>query len=136
MRHQFDPIKTTKTSEVYRDPLVHQQRDDYLGSVNPVGSRTCDDACRDDDACDEGNRFAEALFFDDRRQHRLTIEAARIRNTFGPRMQRSDGRVSGNGAFIHLRSYSAPERVEPCITAVTLPCPHREAPVRRMPRGG
>src|SRR3954454_12934777 len=89
MRHQFDPIKTTKTSEVYRDPLVHQQRDDYLGSVNPVGSRTCDDACRDDDACDEGNRFAEALFFDDRRQHRLTIEAARIRNTFGPRMQRS-----------------------------------------------
>ena len=111
IHYQFDPVQTTKTSvhgainmlglakrvkatilqastsEVYGDPKVHPQREDYWGNVNPIGPRSC---------YDEGKRCAETLFFDYHRQHRLSIKVARIFNTYGPRMHPNDGRVVSN----------------------------------------
>ncbi len=111
IHYQFDPVQTTKTSvvgavnmlglakrtgarilqastsEVYGDPTVHPQREDYRGNVNPLGPRAC---------YDEGKRCAETLFFDYRRQHRVRIKVARIFNTYGPRMHPQDGRVVSN----------------------------------------
>jgi UDP-glucuronate decarboxylase len=111
IHYQHDPVQTTKTSvhgainmlglakrlkvkifqastsEVYGDPSVHPQREDYWGNVNPVGPRSC---------YDEGKRCAETLFFDYYRQHRLEIKVARIFNTYGPRMHPNDGRVVSN----------------------------------------
>lgn len=111
VHYQFDPVQTTKTSvigainmlglakrvkcpilqastsEVYGDPSVHPQREEYWGNVNPVGPRSC---------YDEGKRCAETLFFDYRRQHKLMIKVARIFNTYGPRMHPNDGRVVSN----------------------------------------
>jgi UDP-glucuronate decarboxylase len=111
IHYQHDPVQTTKTSvqgainmlglakrlrikilqsstsEVYGDPDVHPQREDYWGHVNPIGPRSC---------YDEGKRCAEALFFDYRRQHNLQIKVARIFNTYGPRMHPNDGRVVSN----------------------------------------
>jgi UDP-glucuronate decarboxylase len=77
-------ILQASTSEVYGDPHVHPQTEDYWGHVNPIGSRSC---------YDEGKRCAETLFFDYWRQHRLRIKVARIFNTYGPRMHPNDGRV-------------------------------------------
>ena len=109
--YQFDPVQTTKTSvhgainmlglakrtkasilqastsEVYGDPDVHPQTEDYCGRVNPIGPRSC---------YDEGKRCAETLFFDYHRQHRVNIKVLRIFNTYGPRMQEGDGRVVSN----------------------------------------
>jgi UDP-glucuronate decarboxylase len=111
IHYQYDPVQTTKTSvhgainmlglakrikakifqastsEVYGDPDVHPQREDYWGRVNPIGLRSC---------YDEGKRCAETLFFDYRRQHNLRIKVARIFNTYGPRMHPNDGRVVSN----------------------------------------
>ena len=111
IHYQFDPVQTTKssvhgainmlglakrtkarilqasTSEVYGNPEVHPQREDYWGRVNPIGPRAC---------YDEGKRCAETLFFDYHRQHRLLIKVARIFNTYGPRMHPNDGRVVSN----------------------------------------
>ena len=111
VHYQFDPVQTTKTSvhgainmlglakrikakifqastsEVYGDPAVHPQVEDYWGHVNPIGERSC---------YDEGKRCAETLFFDYYRQHRLRIKVARIFNTYGPRMHPNDGRVVSN----------------------------------------
>ncbi len=111
VHYQFDPVQTTKTSvmgainmlglakrlrvkvfqastsEVYGDPVVHPQTEDYWGNVNPIGIRSC---------YDEGKRCAETLFFDYRRQHNLEIKVARIFNTYGPRMHPRDGRVVSN----------------------------------------
>jgi UDP-glucuronate decarboxylase len=111
IHYQHDPVQTTKTSvhgainmlglakrlrakilqastsEVYGDPSVHPQPEDYWGNVNPVGPRSC---------YDEGKRCAETLFFDYRRQHNLQIKVARIFNTYGPRMHPNDGRVISN----------------------------------------
>ncbi|MGH8194088.1 MAG: UDP-glucuronic acid decarboxylase family protein, partial [Woeseiaceae bacterium] len=111
MQYQFDPVQTTKTSvtgvinilglakrtkakvlqastsEVYGNPEVHPQTEDYWGRVNPVGPRAC---------YDEGKRCAETLFFDYQRQHGLRIKVARIFNTYGPRMHPADGRVVSN----------------------------------------
>jgi len=111
IHYQFDPVQTTKTSvhgainmlglarrvkakifqastsEVYGDPTVHPQTEEYWGNVNPIGFRSC---------YDEGKRCAETLFFDYFRQHRLRIKVARIFNTYGPRMQPNDGRVVSN----------------------------------------
>lgn len=108
IHYQRDPVQTTKTSvigainmlglakrlnakifqastsEVYGDPAVHPQPEEYWGNVNPIGSRSC---------YDEGKRCAETLFFDYMRQHRLQIKVARIFNTYGPRMHPRDGRV-------------------------------------------
>ena len=78
------PILQASTSEVYGDPDVHPQTEDYWGSVNPIGPRAC---------YDEGKRCAETLFFDYRRQHDIPIKIARIFNTYGPRMHLEDGRV-------------------------------------------
>jgi len=111
IHYQHDPVQTTKTSvhgainmlglakrlrakilqastsEVYGDPDVHPQPEDYWGRVNPIGFRSC---------YDEGKRCAETLFFDYWRQHRLRIKVARIFNTYGPRMYPNDGRVVSN----------------------------------------
>jgi UDP-glucuronate decarboxylase len=111
IHYQFDPVQTTKTSvigainmlglakrlgakilqsstsEVYGDPTVHPQTEDYRGNVNPLGPRAC---------YDEGKRCAETLFFDYHRQHKTRIKVARIFNTFGPRMHPNDGRVVSN----------------------------------------
>jgi UDP-glucuronate decarboxylase len=111
IHYQFDPVQTTKTSvhgainmlglakrvkakilqastsEIYGDPTVHPQTEDYWGNVNPIGPRSC---------YDEGKRCAETLFFDYFRQHKLQIKVARIFNTYGPRMHPSDGRVVSN----------------------------------------
>lgn len=111
VHYQHDPVQTTKTSvhgainmlglakrlrakilqastsEVYGDPVVHPQTEDYWGNVNPIGFRSC---------YDEGKRCAETLFFDYHRQHRLRIKVARIFNTYGPRMHPQDGRVVSN----------------------------------------
>src|SRR5881628_2045019 len=111
IHYQFDPVQTTKTSvhgainmlglakrtkakilqastsEVYGDPKVHPQTEDYWGHVNPIGLRSC---------YDEGKRCAETLFFDYYRQHKLQIKVARIFNTYGPRMHPNDGRVVSN----------------------------------------
>jgi len=111
IHYQFDPVQTTKTSvhgainmlglakrlgipifqastsEVYGDPIVHPQKEEYWGNVNPIGPRSC---------YDEGKRCAETLFFDYHRQHNLIIKVARIFNTYGPRMHPADGRVVSN----------------------------------------
>ncbi|MDZ7858027.1 UDP-glucuronic acid decarboxylase family protein [Sphaerotilus sp.] len=111
VHYQHDPVQTTKTSvhgainmlglakrvkakilqastsEVYGDPQVHPQREDYWGHVNPNGIRSC---------YDEGKRCAETLFFDYHRQHQLRIKVLRIFNTYGPRMHPNDGRVVSN----------------------------------------
>jgi UDP-glucuronate decarboxylase len=111
VHYQYDPVQTTKTSvhgainmlglakrvkakvlqastsEVYGDPQVHPQTEDYWGHVNPIGFRSC---------YDEGKRCAETLFFDYHRQHALRIKVARIFNTYGPRMHPNDGRVVSN----------------------------------------
>ncbi len=111
VHYQFDPVQTTKTSvhgainmlglakrtrakifqastsEVYGDPSVHPQTEDYWGNVNPIGPRSC---------YDEGKRCAETLFFDYHRQHGTQIKVARIFNTYGPRMHPQDGRVVSN----------------------------------------
>ena len=111
VHYQFDPVQTTKTSvhgainmlglakrvgakilqastsEVYGDPEIHPQQEDYWGRVNPIGPRSC---------YDEGKRCAETLFFDYWRQHQLRIKVARIFNTYGPRMRPDDGRVVSN----------------------------------------
>ena len=80
-------ILHTSTSEVYGDPLVHPQGEDYWGNVNPIGPRSC---------YDEGKRCAESLFFDYHREHGLSIKVARLFNTYGPRMLAEDGRVVSN----------------------------------------
>jgi UDP-glucuronate decarboxylase len=80
-------ILLTSTSEVYGDPAVHPQNEDYWGNVNPIGPRAC---------YDEGKRAAETLFFDYRRQHNLAIKVVRLFNTYGPRMHPHDGRVVSN----------------------------------------
>ena len=111
IHYQHDPVQTTKTSvhgainmlglakrlrakilqastsEVYGDPSVHPQPEEYWGNVNPIGPRSC---------YDEGKRCAETLFFDYWRQHKLRIKVARIFNTYGPRMHPNDGRVVSN----------------------------------------
>src|SRR3954468_22847117 len=111
IHYQYNPVKTVKTnvmgtmnmlglakrvharilqastSEVYGDPHVHPQTEDYWGNVNPIGIRSC---------YDEGKRCAETLFFDYWRQNKLRIKVARIFNTYGPRMHPNDGRVVSN----------------------------------------
>jgi UDP-glucuronate decarboxylase len=118
IHYQFDPVQTTKTSvhgainmlglakrvkakilqastsEVYGDPEVHPQQEEYWGRVNPIGVRSC---------YDEGKRCAETLFFDYWRQHKLRIKVVRIFNTYGPRMQPDDGRVVTNFVMQALR---------------------------------
>jgi UDP-glucuronate decarboxylase len=119
IHYQFDPVQTTKTSvhgainmlglakrvkarilqastsEVYGDPAVHPQTEEYWGNVNPIGPRSC---------YDEGKRCAETLFFDYHRQHKLGIKIARIFNTYGPRMHPNDGRVVSNFIVQALRN--------------------------------
>jgi len=87
-------ILQASTSEVYGDPTVHPQTEDYQGNVNPVGPRAC---------YDEGKRCAETLFFDYNRQHGIPIKIARIFNTYGPRMMPDDGRVVSNFIVQSLR---------------------------------
>ena len=118
IHYQFDPVQTTKTSvhgainvlglakrtrarilqastsEVYGDPEIHPQTEDYWGRVNPIGPRSC---------YDEGKRCAETLFFDYQRQHGLDIKVVRIFNTYGPRMLPNDGRVVSNFIVQALR---------------------------------
>ncbi len=118
IHYQYDPVQTTKTSvhgainmlglakrtsakilqastsEVYGDPDVHPQTEDYWGNVNPIGPRAC---------YDEGKRCAETLFFDYCRQHQTNIRVARIFNTYGPRMRADDGRVVSNFIVQALR---------------------------------
>jgi UDP-glucuronate decarboxylase len=118
VHYQFDPVQTTKTSvigainmlglakrigarilqastsEVYGDPTVHPQTEEYRGNVNPLGPRAC---------YDEGKRCAETLFFDYHRQHNVQIKVARIFNTYGPRMHPNDGRVVSNFIVQALR---------------------------------
>lgn len=81
------PVFQASTSEVYGDPLVHPQSEDYWGHVNPIGERAC---------YDESKRVAETLFFDYHRQHNVSVRVARIFNTYGPRMAIGDGRVVSN----------------------------------------
>lgn len=88
------PILQASTSEVYGDPAVHPQPEEYWGNVNPIGPRSC---------YDEGKRAAETLFFDYRRQHDLDIKVIRIFNTYGPRMHPNDGRVVSNFIVQALR---------------------------------
>ena len=88
-------ILQASTSEVYGDPEMHPQREDYWGHVNPIGLRSC---------YDEGKRCAETLFFDYHRQHKLNIKVARIFNTYGPRMHPNDGRVVSNFIVQALRN--------------------------------
>ncbi len=119
VHYQYDPVQTTKTSvhgainmlglakrvrakilqastsEVYGDPHVHPQREDYWGHVNPIGIRSC---------YDEGKRCAETLFFDYHRQNNVRIKVARIFNTYGPRMHPNDGRVVSNFIVQALRN--------------------------------
>ena len=80
-------ILQASTSEVYGDPKIHPQSEDYRGAVNPIGIRAC---------YDEGKRTAETLFFDYHRQHKIDIRVVRIFNTYGPRMSENDGRVVSN----------------------------------------
>src|SRR5579863_9850021 len=87
-------ILQASTSEVYGNPAVHPQTEDYWGHVNPIGPRSC---------YDEGKRCAETLFFDYWRQHDLRIKVARIFNTYGPNMHPSDGRVVSNFIVQALR---------------------------------
>ena len=119
IHYQRDPVQTTKTavhgainmlglakrvgasilqastSEIYGDPQIHPQTEDYWGHVNPIGPRSC---------YDEGKRCAETLFFDYHRQHKLKIKVARIFNTYGPRMHPDDGRVVSNFIVQALRN--------------------------------
>jgi UDP-glucuronate decarboxylase len=88
------PILQASTSEIYGDPTVHPQTEDYWGNVNLVGPRAC---------YDEGKRCAETLFFDYERQHRVAIKIVRIFKTFGPRMHENDGRVVPNFIISALR---------------------------------
>jgi UDP-glucuronate decarboxylase len=88
-------IFQSSTSEVYGDPEIHPQREDYWGRVNPIGERSC---------YDEGKRCAEALFFAYRRQHNLPVKVGRIFNTYGPRMHENDGRVVSNFIMQALRN--------------------------------
>jgi UDP-glucuronate decarboxylase len=88
------PILQASTSEVYGDPAIHPQTEDYWGNVNPIGTRSC---------YDEGKRCAETLFFDYHRQLGLRIKVARIFNTYGPRMHPNDGRVVSNFIVSALR---------------------------------
>jgi UDP-glucuronate decarboxylase len=88
------PIFQASTSEVYGDPEVHPQTEEYWGNVNPIGPRAC---------YDEGKRAAETLFFDYNRQHGVNIRVARIFNTYGPRMATGDGRVVSNFIVQALR---------------------------------
>ena len=88
------PILQASTSEVYGDPTVHPQTEDYWGNVNPIGPRSC---------YDEGKRCAETLFFDYHRQMGLPVKVARIFNTYGPRMHPNDGRVVSNFIVRALR---------------------------------
>ena len=92
-------ILLTSTSEVYGDPLVHPQTEDYWGNVNPIGPRAC---------YDEGKRAAETLFFDYHRQHSLRIKVVRLFNTYGPRMHPRDGRVVSNFIVSALSGKSLP----------------------------
>ena len=92
-------ILTTSTSEVYGDPAVHPQQEDYWGNVNPIGPRAC---------YDEGKRAAETLFFDYHRQHGLKIKVARLFNTYGPRMHPHDGRVVSNFVVAALENRPLP----------------------------
>ncbi|MDG5973833.1 NAD-dependent epimerase/dehydratase [Hydrogenophaga taeniospiralis CCUG 15921] len=118
VHYQWDPVQTTKTSvhgainmlglakrtkarifqastsEVYGDPEIHPQQENYWGRVNPIGIRSC---------YDEGKRCAETLFFDYHRQHQVDIKVARIFNTYGPRMHPNDGRVVSNFIVQALR---------------------------------
>jgi UDP-glucuronate decarboxylase len=87
-------VLQASTSEVYGDPEMHPQTEQYWGRVNPIGPRAC---------YDEGKRCAETLFFDYQRQHRVEIKVARIFNTFGPRMRADDGRVVSNFIVQALR---------------------------------
>jgi UDP-glucuronate decarboxylase len=87
-------ILQASTSEVYGDPAVHPQREEYWGNVNPIGIRSC---------YDEGKRCAETLFFDYHRQHKLDIKVMRIFNTYGPRKHPGDGRVVSNFIVQALR---------------------------------
>jgi len=87
-------ILQASTSEVYGDPSVHPQTEDYWGNVNPIGPRAC---------YDEGKRCAETLFFDYHRQHGVQIKVIRIFNTYGPRMHPNDGRVVSNFIMQALR---------------------------------
>lgn len=87
-------ILQASTSEVYGDPSVHPQTEDYWGNVNPIGPRAC---------YDEGKRCAETLFFDYHRQHGVKIKVVRIFNTYGPRMHPDDGRVVSNFIVQALR---------------------------------
>jgi UDP-glucuronate decarboxylase len=87
-------ILQTSTSEVYGDPLVHPQTEDYRGNVNPIGPRAC---------YDEGKRVAETLFFDYHRQYEVEIRVVRIFNTYGPRLAEGDGRVISNFIVQALR---------------------------------
>jgi len=120
IHYQFDPVQTTKTSvigainmlglakrvkakilqastsEIYGDPTVHPQTEEYWGNVNPIGRRSC---------YDEGKRCAETLFFDYRRQHNMPIKVVRIFNTYGPRMHPNDGRVVSNFIVQALRGH-------------------------------
>jgi UDP-glucuronate decarboxylase len=89
------PILQASTSEIYGDPAIHPQTEDYWGNVNPIGPRSC---------YDEGKRCAETLFFDYHRQHDLVIKVIRIFNTYGPRMHPNDGRVVSNFIVQALRS--------------------------------
>ncbi len=86
-RHRNIPVLQASTSEVYGDPHVHPQSENYWGNVNPIGQRAC---------YDEGKRSAETLFFDYRRQFGLPIKVVRIFNTYGPHMHPADGRVVAN----------------------------------------
>ena len=90
-------ILQASTSEVYGDPQVHPQKEDYWGHVNPIGLRSC---------YDEGKRCAETLFFDYRRQHAMPVKVARIFNTYGPRMHPNDGRVVSNFIVQALKNES------------------------------
>ncbi len=118
VHYQFDPVQTTKTSvvgainmlglakrlripilqastsEVYGDPAIHPQVEEYWGNVNPIGPRSC---------YDEGKRCAETLFFDYHRQHKLAVKLVRIFNTYGPNMHPNDGRVVSNFIVQALR---------------------------------
>jgi len=87
-------VLQASTSEVYGDPNVHPQREDYWGHVNPIGIRSC---------YDEGKRVAETLFFDYHRQNNVDIRVMRIFNTYGPRMHPNDGRVVSNFIVQALR---------------------------------
>jgi UDP-glucuronate decarboxylase len=93
-RRKGSRVLQASTSEVYGDPELHPQREDYVGHVNPIGPRAC---------YDEGKRAAETIMFDYRRQHRLDVKVARIFNTYGPRMLENDGRVVSNFVVQALR---------------------------------